>query len=147
MRRHHQPSDIPCPHSWRIPRRYKVHKLDVSPWRVFGKLVRIDGPIGDVVGEEVLEMVEDAGRVVGAGWTRDQDWGEEGAVSGGEVVGEGKWKRGFEDGGLVVCQGRVREDGGEEEEEREEEGCYWGYPSELHPVRRINLQSAKISAL
>lgn len=50
-----------------------------------GELVGVNGPIGDVVGEEGFEVVEDAGRVVGARGTGDEDWGEESAGFGGEV--------------------------------------------------------------
>ena len=66
MRRHHQSPYIPRPHPRGIPRRDKIDKLDVPSRRVFDKFVGVNGPIGDVVGEEVLEVVEDAGCVVGA---------------------------------------------------------------------------------
>ena len=66
MRRQHQPSHIPRSHARGIPRRDKVCEFDVAARGVFGKVVGVDGPIGDVVREEGFEVVEDAGRVVGA---------------------------------------------------------------------------------
>ena len=85
MCRHHQPSHIPRSHSRGIPRRDKVCKFDVAARGVVRELVGVDGPIGDVVGEEGFEVVEDAGRVIGARGTGDEDWGEESAGFGGEV--------------------------------------------------------------